>query len=64
MIEAQLIAEGAQTRLLWEERGMPVSQPFAGLPPQLLPYGGSVTPAGASQLHPRFMCNEAEKCAW
>ena len=25
VIEAQLIAEGAQTRLVWEERGMPVS---------------------------------------
>ncbi len=24
MIEARLIAEGAQTRLVWEERGMPV----------------------------------------
>src|SRR5919201_101230 len=32
VIEAQLIAEGAQTRLVWEERGMPVN---------LLPaYGG------------------------
>ncbi|MGZ4301000.1 MAG: SRPBCC domain-containing protein [Gaiellaceae bacterium] len=25
VIEAQLIAEGAQTRLVWEERGMPVN---------------------------------------
>ena len=25
VIEAQLIAEGAQTRLIWEERGMPVN---------------------------------------
>jgi uncharacterized protein YndB with AHSA1/START domain len=27
VIEAQLIAEGAQTRLVWEERGMPVNLP-------------------------------------
>ncbi len=25
VIEAQLVAEGAQTRLVWEERGMPVN---------------------------------------